>query len=330
MKYFFFTTALACLAVMSCSRAAADMQDTVLMRVGIDSKAVSDVSGGVQLMLFNSDGRLAWGGISGDSSVIRVRSGRGCSLVALGCCPDVFLGGTPSLNDVLDLPVSLAEWNSPDGGFASCAIVRGLDLGAGENDVQLPLRRLASRVVLRSVTLAAGSGLEGAVLENVFLSNVVACRTPGGSGSTWANPMGRSSSDPSHVIDGNGYAADCPELTFYHPRAVLHEGVPFTADRNFYCYPNPCSADMSGGGSASPLTKLVASVRIADRIYYYPVDLHDLHENCSYEVSLVLKNLGSSDPEMPLSQAVLQASVTMSEWAFGKEFITNLSNQIKL
>ena len=289
----------AALCLFACSGAEVVENTTACVQVRTDSK--SDVpQDGMSLMLFNSEGRLVSGGRFDSEAGLRARTGTGYTLVALSHCPDFLSGLPPTLDEVLSSRLDLAEWNDPgEELFASRAVRQIPVLGPEGVSVELELVRFASRAVLREVALADGCGMGEVTLSRVFLSGAGLSRTIGGG----------------TVSSGGGTSAEAPACADIG--ILLREGSALAPDISLFCYPTD---------SLSLVLELVWD----GNKYYYHADLSSLRENCSCDVSLTVKNPGSTDPERPLGRDELSVGATLSEWAFGKEFNTNLSNQSKL
>lgn len=95
----------------------------------------------------------------------------------------------------------------------------------------------------------------------------------------------------------------------------LAGGGKLTINECLFCFPNHTANDTFSGNSFTPRkTRLVMSSSISGRTYYYPVTFDSIDRNTSYSVNLVIRNLGSSDPDIPISSDILSAVIVPLPW----------------
>ena len=78
-----------------------------------------------------------------------------------------------------------------------------------------------------------------------------------------------------------------------------------------YCYPNDNISDEPG----NPPTRLVIEGEIDGKMCYYPINICNfsgsgcgVERNCSYAFDIILKSLGTDDPDTPVSHADVEIS----------------------
>ena len=219
---------------------------------------------------------------------------------------------------------------------------------AGSEDpvsISVDVKRIAARVVLRSVTNSHPDGYD-ITLNRAWLSNVAADHaitgfsSSGTTVSSWYNIQGRSDRTESHIIDGSTYTADLPEMTYRDIGETVSNGTTYGSSSSmqlFYCYPNP-SATSNGGFTPSfdgEYTVLVLDTTIDGVTHYFPVPLdttpggcsHPIESNYSYAVDVVISGNGSPDPNDPDERipsgpvtADCQVTITVEDWVSGASY----------
>lgn len=220
-------------------------------------------------------------------------------------------------------------------------------VSGSSNSATVSLERFVSRVRLVNVTnqvpsTFANSGaitVKAAFLENVYCDwTLTGTGTPG----TWVNLCGRKSGSQTSTTradyidtesEVNPSAVKSYVWQAYNAN-VANAGnmgaAGTTANRMFYCYPNPAnnvSNDDTGaydGGTLVPLARLVILATVNGTDYWYPVTLVKngtaIQRNYSYDVSVTIKGTGSDDPNKPVSKGNLTATVSVSAWGAGAEY----------
>lgn len=227
-----------------------------------------------------------------------------------------------------------------DSGFIMAGSSSVTVAAASQTEIPLALHRFVSRIRLVSIendvpaTYAGGSSVE---IKGVFLINALGQWNIGGSGapSEWVNLAGRTagrhdSASPEDYIVSAGQV---------HPAAYgaqvyrsVTESVPRGTTQQFpdcclYSFPNPSVTDHTGNSvpaSDGALTRLVVLAGVNGADWWYPVTLvHDgkgLERNTTYDVRLVLKGTGSSDPNEPVVHGSLQAALSVTGWTGSTEY----------
>lgn len=184
------------------------------------------------------------------------------------------------------------------------------EIYSGEQSIEIPVRRLCSKISLVSVENALDRPFasDNLVLLRWFLSNVPGKITVGGipyglqDGANWYAKFGRR--DGGGEDDVIASASDCKagdwifgaSLSGY---SIAPGEIYEPEDRYMYCYPNPTEEDAHGySGLWTPrYTRLVVEAGIRGYTYYYPVCLTGLSPNHAYAVVLRITRPGTLDPD---------------------------------
>lgn len=196
------------------------------------------------------------------------------------------------------------------------------------------VRRLASRVVLKSVTNNLPVAYGTAVISNAFLANVVGTQNVAGDMSlsdvTWYNKYGRvdGATDAKQIIGYNGgNKPTYPNQTFQDIGKSVENGSTFESSTAILFYPFANSSTtaptpFSTGTFTPQRTVLVVSASFSGHQCYYPVvlDKSAIEPNKTYTVALTLSGLGSSDPAVPVVHGSLSATISISDWETGETY----------
>lgn len=294
------------------------------LAVSMATASASDAK--VQLLAFYPSGKLAaYASSDAGQAMLRLRTGVQYTLMSLVGCPDVSGTGYSSLEAVSGLSLPLAQLQAD---CPAVALTQVQPFGKEGAAVSAEARHVLSRIRLRSITNAMDEAMGKLEVESVFLANVVAERTLSGSGSGWLNPMGRVLETPlvaTHIVDGVQYMAAAPHLTFSAVGRQVAPGATISDVAELYCYPNPETGSTCGfsPNMTARRTRLVVAASTGGLLRYYPIDLYCPEANASMDISLSITNLGSCDPDVPVTTDIMRAAVSMSEWAFGEEININ-------
>lgn len=176
------------------------------------------------------------------------------------------------------------------------------------SSVTIPVSRLAAKVVLRQVmnNFKFKSDQDAEFLvTHVYLLNVGAERgylsaaTP----KQWYNMM---------ELD----TFDSPAFTYEQLSSPvkLPYSSTWTADKYFYCYPNPTETDSSDETWSARRTRLVLEATLDGEVMYYPVTLPVIEPNSSYEVTVKITRRGSPSPDIPVTGIAAEFSVDVQSW----------------
>lgn len=346
MKRKILLTALAALTLASCSK------ETRLSQESIDSQACeltinirsgeqrSTKAGNVytteldyekainslQLLIFDKGGQLrhystveeSYGGYTKTVSMDKGEK----HVWAVANCWD--LSDITDEDDLKAVQVKL-ENNSvdEDEGFIM-ADSQTVNLSGSSANVTLSMRRLVGRVALYSITNNLPAAYGALKINRVYLSNVVGNQNLMGNANPtlWYNKEGRmdeTNRNSTHIIEGNKYKASCESLTFKSVNSTLSVGDVYAPEDDcvFYGMPNTSSSFPSGFHStfSAQMTVLVVDATINSHTYYYPVVMaNGILRNCSYTVYLTITDLGSDDPNKPVTRGDLDVTIEVSEW----------------
>lgn len=178
----------------------------------------------------------------------------------------------------------------------------------GTSSVTIPVSRIAAKVVLRQVMnnfkFKADQDAEFLV-THVYLINVGAERgfLSETSPKEWYNMM-----------ELNSF--DSPAFTYEQLSSPvkLPYSSTWTADKYFYCYPNPTETDSSDETWSARRTRLVLEATLGGEVMYYPVTLPVIEPNSSYEVTVKITRRGSPSPDIPVTGIAAEFSVDVQNW----------------
>lgn len=211
--------------------------------------------------------------------------------------------------------------------------------------VNLNVSSLASRVRVTNIQNNLHSWLGPLNLSKIYLCNVVGTARPDGSErpicynwygrSALATPVTDSSLTGS--VDNSTPAA---AYTLKESDISLLNGENFSSKASafaLYCFPNNNRAEMdpngySGNAANQDLsTWLTICGTVKGRIYYWTVNLgHQitgstgLAANYTYDVSITINNLGSSNPTLPVVPGSADISCNIAPWLDGGHLIADI------
>lgn len=181
--------------------------------------------------------------------------------------------------------------------------------------ITIPVSRLAAKVVLRQVInsfeLLTHQQMDFTV-NAVYLVNVAGEKyylsdtTP----TLWYNKMKNeydaAKGDPSFIYEAMS-----------SPVKIPYNGT-YTADKYYYCYPNPVAADTSDETWSERYTRLVVETTLGTETVYYPITLPKVSKNTAYEITLKVTRPGSSSPDVPVSGHVAEFKIQVQDWITGE------------
>lgn len=202
------------------------------------------------------------------------------------------------------------------------------------------LTRFAARVRLVSVKneVPASYAQSGAVtVKSVFLINALGTWNLGGAGtaSEWVNLGGRASGKQASTTKSD-YIAAASQVnpSAYQAQVFKADGssVANSVQKDYtdcclYSFPNDVTTDHTGNTATTTdgaFARLVVLATVNGADWWYPVTLFKdgkgLERNTSYDVRLVIKGTGSTDPNEPVGKGDLTAEVSVNPWAPGAEY----------
>ena len=207
----------------------------------------------------------------------------------------------------------------------------------------IPVTSLASRVHLNSVTNNLPTSFGAITVKRIYLCNVKGqIQLDGTAVATWYNQYGRkaigtriTANSTTGAVDsettGAAYTFKGYEST---PATTIAAGANLSANVYYYAFPNALRTDIpanlaSNTSWTDQATWLTVCGQVRQDIYYWTVNLgaaltNGLERNCSYDVSLTLNNLGSSDPGTPVTEATATIGISIQPWQPGSEITQTL------
>ncbi len=232
-------------------------------------------------------------------------------------------------------PISLED-NSTDveKGFVMAGMKDIEVTAGGVASPTIEVSRLTSRIALVKVTNNLPPAYGDFVIEDVFITNVVANQNLVGTAnaSVWYNIKGRDgdATQKDHIIGLSSYVGTCQELTHIVPENL---SVPNALNENqeenhvspnclFYAYPNDSEAagdEVSWDADPFPgdKTRLVLTATVDGTYYYYPVVIDRLERNKSYDVSVKISGFGVDDPDAEVAKGAISFTVEPKGWDMG-------------
>lgn len=187
----------------------------------------------------------------------------------------------------------------------------------GTNDIQVPVKRIAAKIVLKGIENQMKSGQDIKVV-GVFVSNVAAQINYGldqyaGAESLWYNKGGyRSAANLGAFTNDMGLTA------------TVANGAKYSTNHYFYAYPNNYAQANYAETWTPKRTMLVIMIEHLGEQYDYPIDLGvDLASNKMYVINnLKLTNLGNKDDggeggkdeEDPIVTSTSKFTVDVLDW----------------
>lgn len=214
---------------------------------------------------------------------------------------------------------------------------------AASADVTVPVSSLASRVHLSSVKNNLPTAFGAITLKRVYLCNVKGqIQLDGTAVNTWYNQYGRkvlatpiTANSTTGAVDadntGSAYTFKSYEST---PATAIAAGATFSANAYYYCFPNSLKTAIPANLASTTTwtdqaTWLSVCGEVNGSVYYWTVNLgaaldNGLERNYSYDVSLTLNNLGSSDPGTQVTEASASLGISIQPWQAGSEITQTL------
>lgn len=189
----------------------------------------------------------------------------------------------------------------------------------------ISISRLLSRIALTRINNRLPPSYGNITLNYVYLNNVVGNQNVAGTAApaTWYNKDGRadeSSRNADHIINGSGYNATYPALTFKSlNQSVGVEGAYIPTNCVLYTYPN--SNMTAPNGYTDPFTPkstvLTVVATIDGQKQFFPVVLNKdaLARNTSYTVELTITGPGSEDPNIPAERGSVNFTLSPESWS---------------
>ncbi|MBR3527559.1 MAG: hypothetical protein IKN88_07280 [Bacteroidales bacterium] len=184
------------------------------------------------------------------------------------------------------------------------------------SSVSIPVNRIASKIVVKSIENALRSGGPIAI-KKVYITNVAGqfnygLDTYAAASGTWYNKGG---------YRANGSIGNFTQDIF---TVNVAAGSTYETNHYFYAYPNNYPQADYNATWAPKRTMLVVQIQYNGKLYDYPVDLGvDLESNKMYVINnLKLVNLGNlddgneggADEENPVTGVTAQVTIDIKDW----------------
>ena len=188
----------------------------------------------------------------------------------------------------------------------------------GDTDIEVPVSRLASKIVIKGIENALRTGRPMKV-TGISISNVAGQINYGldvhsPADGKWYNKGGYQAS--------NNLGSFTQDLSL---ASDVSNGSTYSVNHYFYAYPNDNPQSNHSGTWSPKRTMLVVQIEYDGKLYDYPIDLGvDLEPNKMYVLNnLKLVNLGNpddgkeggEDEENPVSGSTVQVSVDIVDWS---------------
>lgn len=334
MKKFFLFAALAALTILPACNEKMDgpampKSDRVVLDVNITAAATkatgsvntnataNDTEGeskvnNLQVFVFNGDVRDGYISKNASSASVECTSGQ----------RDIYciVNGPSSLSSAMSktaLLASVSELANNAESFTMIGSKLSQAVAAGTNEIQVSVSRIASKIVVQSITNALKSG--GAMtIKRVYITNVAGQINFGLD--TYAPTDGKWYNKGGYKSSGNlGSFTQDINLS-----ANVNANSDYTTNHYFYAYPNNYPQADYAPTWVPKRTMLVVQIEYQGNLYDYPVDLGvDLEPNKMYVIkNLRLENLGNADDgqeggadeENPVSGATATVTVQVEDW----------------
>lgn len=173
------------------------------------------------------------------------------------------------------------------------------------------VRRLAARVVLRSVSCSLPAQYGKMKVDCAFLGNAYSKQTIAGAVDAMLNIDGYAV-DGTSPIGKNNVTGSCPE--FFYRSIAKEVAAGGTHSTMYYMYSQP--------NKSEKFTCLYLLATIGGTQYYYRVPLHyGLNPNVTYSVDVEIINLGSElPPDGSVQKGDISAVIKVTDWVKGEEY----------
>ena len=321
------------LALVACNKGIEGPQASKPIQVKVDvagraaTKAtgvVSNSSDGeakvntLQVLVFNGDALDGYGSSTGMSATVNCTSGsRTIYAVVNG----------PSLSSITSKTALLATSVTLTENVANFVMIGSkTETLAASGSIEIPVDRLAARVVIRGIKNAHANDALAAdfKVKSISLTNVTGDTNLAGNAvpTLWYNRR------------GYGFAGDNALGTFTHDDIGGTAGVAVAKNASYetahYFYSMPNGYEGKIGDVWSPrAARLVVQIALAGTVYDYPILLPALESNKSYEINLLTitkngnldngehnpNNPDDKDQEEPITGFEKNFSITVNDWS---------------
>lgn len=211
--------------------------------------------------------------------------------------------------DLLSLKSGLAE-NSLSG----LVMIGHVDktISATGEKISVTVERITSSIIIKKVTNSFSSPAyqnSEFIITDIYLLNVAGSNTYGmdsfpEDADDWFNRLSKST----NAFPVAGMTADM------NIDSRLNYGKSYTGVHTFYAYPNS-SAVSTDSAWCPRATLLVVETSLDGTVYYYPIAIDNLRNNCQYIIeNLTVTRPGSLTPYEPVQFATCDFSIVVADW----------------
>ena len=213
---------------------------------------------------------------------------------------------------------------------------------ASSANITVPVSSLASRVHLNSVKNNLPTAFGAISLKRIYLCNVKGqIQLDGTAVDTWYNQYGRkvlgtpiSANSTTGAVDAENTGSAYTFKSYESSSTTIGAGATLSANAYYYAFPNTLKTAIPSNLATTTswtdqATWLTVCGEVNGNVYYWTVNLgaaldNGLERNYSYDVSLTLNNLGSSDPGTPVTEATATLGLNIQPWQAGSEITQTL------
>ena len=177
----------------------------------------------------------------------------------------------------------------------------------------ISVKRLVSRVVLRSIVNKVPKQYGSMTVNCVYLSNANTKQSLSGTVSGTVNPNGYEDSSKTKPIGKNGITGSCPGYLYRAVNKTVAVGASHTDKYHMYCQPS----------SSGTITCVYLLATIGGSQYYYRVPLQNgIQANKTYSIDVEIVNLGAAlPPDGDIQKGEIKATVNVSGWDAGDSYV---------
>ena len=296
-----------------------NVSDVVTTRAtSVKDSQIGVGEGDIQVLVFNSDGNLvAFGKNNASSSNLTISLPTG----VVKCYAVV--NSSEDLSSVSKESVLLQKSSYLKNNATSKMEMIGSatkTVSTGVNSVTIAVKRFAAKVQIDKITPAFTSPAHKAMefkLTGIYLINVNGlcpysqASTASTDNGLWYNRQKYVSGECNSLISDR---FDSPVTLQLSADTV----TPYTTSHYLYCYPNPTATDSSADSWSHRYTRLVVETTLADKTYYYPINIPTPAANTLYQITnMKITGLGSDSPDKLVEKGTISVSITVTDWSTG-------------
>lgn len=268
-----------------------------------------DAVASYQIFVYSADDGMleAYSAVTGGSTSVKLKCTTGNKEI-------VVLANAPDMQSKASLSSLKASRSRLEHNGKGALVMEGSKtvLLKSSVSVEIPLRRLAAKVVMKGITLDFDSDIYAAMdfeVTSIYLINVPADRK-------YLTPE-TESPVPDEWYNKLKYVSDAKYNAILRDEVNSGPVDSYDTEHVFYSYPNPCTSDDYSKVWSERPTRLVVEARLGGTSYYYPVSLPALEQNTVYEVSLVVTRPGKTDVNDEMKKYDETFTIKVLDWVEG-------------